>query len=84
MENIRYWLQFFAESAADEEGAAGGIAADAGQNNGQLTVDNEQLSPAGGNSLRQPAAATSLREGGTGAFTWEDVLARDDMKQHIS
>ena len=84
MNNMKYWLQFFAESAADEGGAAGGNAADAGQNNGQLTVDNGQLPPAGGigQDTGDRIQGTGTPAGGN--FTWEDVLARDDMKQHIS
>ena len=67
MIDMKYWLQFFAESASGEEEATGVESAAAGQEN-QDTGNRGQGT--------EPAAA----EG----FTWEDVLARDDMKQHIS
>ena len=67
MIDMKYWLQFFAESASAETETAGENAAAAGQEN-QDTGNRGQGT--------EPAAA--------GNFTWEDVLARDDMKQHIS
>ena len=67
MIDMKYWLQFFAESASGEEEATGVESAAAGQ---------ENQDTGNGGQGTEPAA--------TGSFTWEDVLARDDMKQHIS
>ena len=67
MKDMKYWLQFFTESASAETETTGVESAAAGQENQDT-----------GNRIQgtEPAA--------TGNFTWEDVLARDDMKQHIS
>ena len=67
MIDMKYWLQFFAESASGEEEATGVESAAAGQ---------ENQDTGNGGQGTEPAV--------TGNFTWEDVLARDDMKQHIS
>ena len=69
MELMNNWLQFFAEGTAETNGAAGENSAAAGQEN-QDTENREQR--------------TETTAAGSAPFTWEDVLARDDMKQHIS
>ena len=69
MKHMNNWLQFFAEGTAETNGAAGENSAAAGQEN-QETGNRGQ--------------GTEAASAGSAPFTWEDVLARDDMKQHIS
>ena len=80
MINMKYWLQFFAEGASAETETTG-----ATQGEDRRTFLARQDAAAAG----QEKQDTGNRGQGTepaaeGSFTWEDVLARDDMKQHIS
>ncbi len=79
MINMKYWLQFFAEGASDNEGAAG-----ATQGEDRRTFLARQDSADAGQEIKNTGTSENQATPSLAGFTWEDVLARDDMKQHIS
>ena len=79
MIDMKYRLQFSAESASGEEGATGDA-----QSEDRRTFLACQDTAAAGQENQDTGNRGQGTEPAGGRFTWEDVLARDDMKQHIS
>ena len=80
MKHMNNWLQFFAEGTADTNGAAGVDA----RSEERRTLPARRDAAAALQENKNEGAAAGSTPLSPAAFTWEDVLARDDMKQHIS